>query len=137
MRHRIDHDIDAHGITSLLRELVEILDMFSFTLPPVSQISVVTNNCHHATFVVEDRAVVRFTGIGSLVRITVPPRVDARYLWLFLQIINAVENFVFLRKLLRLTIGKYTFDLFVKIAPLAFAPKIVNHHEPAVEQVPA
>ena len=59
MGHRVEDDIDAHGVGVFVRVFAEVLDVLSFALPAVDEIVVVAEDGHHATFFIKQSVVMR------------------------------------------------------------------------------
>ncbi len=127
MRHGVDDDVNAERIGSLFGEFAKIPGVLAFSLPAITEVRVMTDKNHHVALVIIDSAVIRPLGVRSLRTETVQSRVDTGYLWLFIQIINTVKDFMLKRHFFGLTVWKDALDLGVKNLPLVFSPKIVNH----------
>ena len=109
--HGVGHDIDPHGIGFLNRELFEVPRIFSFAFPAVTQIGIVADEYHDSACIVVDSAIVRDAGIGTRAIFPknagltpLPCSMNRRELRLFFEVVDAVEDFVFERYLLRFSI---------------------------------
>src|SRR5436190_2257134 len=64
--HGVGHDVDAHRVGLLLRELVEVVDVFALAFPAVAEVGVVADDRHHPVLVVEDAPVMDFLRVAAM-----------------------------------------------------------------------
>ena len=132
MRHRVEHDVDAHRVR-LQRKAKEILVLFRFALPAIRDVRVVGHEHHETTVVVEDAAKVRLGGLeaslGCASPAGAPPIMNRRNLRDLADRIEGTEDDVVERHIDDgiVVLGKHFVDLTLPVLPCGLAPEIVNN----------
>ena len=110
MGHEVKNYVHCEWIGPLLREFVEEIIVLAFSLPTVAVVAIVGGDDHDTAFVIIDRAIIDFLGIWNFPGIFcsggneglagkgVDDMRKAGDLGLFLQIEDAMENWVFQRQ---------------------------------------
>lgn len=138
MRHRIGNDINSHWVRFLDGKLLKVLAVLAFFFPTIAQVRVVANQYHDSTIIVFDGSIVDVSGAWSFAdfpSVAVISPADGWDLRFLFKVVDVVENFVRDWQFFDRSIWKNAFDLIVEDVVFAVAPKVVNHHEAAIETV--
>src|SRR5688572_6134865 len=141
MGHGPKDNVDAERVGFGLGHFAEVINIVPLALPAITQVGIVADDDHEALFVIKNAFIMGRFSVGTLPGNAsspeVVPMVDAWNLRLGFERENTIENRVLDGQFDGFALREDAFDLLVKIVPLAVAPEIIDHHEAAVEQVPA
>ena len=118
-----------YGMTHMYQDYEIILSLYAFEQFCCETFSPVEGG--------GDGSVVRLLGVPAFGATTTEVVIDAGNLRFLGEVVNAMKDFMFQRQLLRLTIREDAFEVLIKRVPLVFAPKVVDHQESAVQQIPS